>query len=135
MPAFVDKTNKVYDRITVLALHPSEKGEPKKWLCVCECGTFFSVLSNNLGRGHTRSCGCYKIDLVKSRAKHNMSESPEYRTWAKIKNRCYSVDDPRYVNYGARGIDMQESWKDEFINFSMIWDLDLLPTIVLKDWM
>ena len=34
----------------------------KKWLCMCDCGKETSVLSSNLTRNHTTSCGCKRAN-------------------------------------------------------------------------
>ena len=35
------------------------------WACVCDCGNTSNVASENLRGFHTRSCGCYKIEMTK----------------------------------------------------------------------
>lgn len=35
------------------------------WSCVCDCGARKIVSSNMLLRGHVKSCGCYKRDLLR----------------------------------------------------------------------
>jgi hypothetical protein len=39
-----------------------------------------------------------------------MSYSPEYRTWAGMKARCYSPGNAAYYKYGARGITVCDRW-------------------------
>jgi len=50
---------------------------------------------------------------------HGMSNTPEYRTWCGIKNRCYNNKVKSYPYYGGRGITVCKRWltKDGFINF------------------
>lgn len=38
--------------------------------------------------------------------KHGMSRSPFYRKWEAAKKRCNNPNDPRYADYGGRGIKM-----------------------------
>ena len=40
-----------------------------QWNCVCDCGTRRVVSGNNLIRGRSKSCGCYKDDAAKIRGK------------------------------------------------------------------
>lgn len=35
-----------------------------QWLCRCDCGTECLVLSQNLRRGSTRSCGCLRRETA-----------------------------------------------------------------------
>nr|DAK63744.1 MAG TPA: homing endonuclease [Bacteriophage sp.] len=41
-------------------LTPIKKLENGKWLCRCDCGKEITAFTNNLTRGHTTSCGCYR---------------------------------------------------------------------------
>jgi len=41
-----------------------------QWVCECDCGTVAIVLSTNLKSGASKSCGCYRDDLLKAR-RHN----------------------------------------------------------------
>jgi hypothetical protein len=40
-----------------------------------------------------------------------------YKIWANIKQRCTNVDNPRYKDYGGRGITMCERWLNSFEEF------------------
>ena len=40
-----------------------------------------------------------------------------YTTYARIKQRCYDINDPAYPYYGARGITVCQRWLDDFWNF------------------
>ncbi len=42
---------------------------------------------------------------------------PEYYTWSLMKQRCYNPKDPRYMDYGGRGIVVCERWKNSFTDF------------------
>lgn len=47
----------------------------------------------------------------------SMSHMPEYHRWAQMKQRCYNRKDPRYMDYGGRGITVCERWKASFLAF------------------
>lgn len=49
--------------------------------------------------------------------KHGMIGTPEYKTWARMKNRCFNVGGPDYPNYGGRGITVCEEWRSDFMAF------------------
>ena len=48
---------------------------------------------------------------------HNASNTPEYRTWAGMKNRCLNPNNPRYKSYGGRGISVCSEWIESFSAF------------------
>jgi len=41
----------------------------KKWLCICDCGTKKMISSSNFK--HTKSCGCYKLEVDTNRLLDN----------------------------------------------------------------
>lgn len=41
------------------------------WKCLCECGNYIITTSSRLKNGHTKSCGCYAIELSKQRMIEN----------------------------------------------------------------
>ncbi len=63
-----DKTGLKYGRLKVLALVKSSVNKKGlKWKCLCDCGTKKVVYGENLSRGKTLSCGCYKSEQRKKR--------------------------------------------------------------------
>lgn len=59
---------KVFERLTVIerAERPQGvKGGDAYWLCECECGKKVVVMGKSLKSGKTKSCGCYKRDLIR----------------------------------------------------------------------
>lgn len=41
----------------------------------------------------------------------------EFRAWWDMKHRCFNSDNPRWMDYGGRGITVCDRWKDSFRNF------------------
>jgi len=41
----------------------------------------------------------------------------EFIIWMGIKRRCYNPNEKSYPNYGGRGIEMCEEWKNDFLCF------------------
>lgn len=79
------------------------------WRCLCKCGRETVVCSNDLRKGHTKSCGCY--DLARKRT-HGCKGHPAMPTWYGMMHRCYNPDDKDYKRYGARGIIVCDAWHD-----------------------
>lgn len=80
------------------------------WLFKCDCGKTIKALSNNVTRGHTKSCGCQKI-------KHGFYKNRLYTTWLSMKERCYNEKDMHFKNYGGRGIKICDEWRFCFDGF------------------
>ena len=65
----IDLKGKRFGRWKVLSLSDKKsKHGDIYWKCECECGTIREVLSVNLRRGKTTSCGCYREELDKKRS-------------------------------------------------------------------
>lgn len=48
---------------------------------------------------------------------HGNRDTPEYRSWAHIKDRCLNPNNKRYKHYGGRGITVCDRWINSFSNF------------------
>ena len=110
----IDLTGKRFGKLTVIERTQNDLSYGSKWLCRCDCGNTVVVLSNNLRRGNTRSCGCLKLDL---QTKHGKWGSKVYKAWDNMRERCVSSA-PRYEKYyGARGISVCDEWMESFDAF------------------
>lgn len=101
--------------------------------CVCECGIKRTVLFTQLKEGHSKSCGCWKVEhvdaaLAANGIAHGMSyKHPLYTRWMRIRRRCYSPQAHNYKYYGGRGIGMCAEWRDDFPAFAAWIDANLGP--------
>lgn len=117
-PRFQDLTNKVFNRYTVVRYSGINSNGHSSWFCVCQCGNFSTVSGPSLKNGHSKSCGCLKIELFRQRlTKHGMRHIPEYKNWQMMKRRCNNSSDKRYERYGGRGIKVCDRWQSSFANF------------------
>lgn len=103
-------TGQIFGRLTVIEFAYS-LSNTQLWKCLCECGEIRFIPTANLRSGHTRSCGCLKID-----GKHGSCAAPEYHIWVGIRTRCLTASNKAYKHYGGRGIKICERW-GEFNNF------------------
>lgn len=104
------------------------------WVCICECGEGKEITTDSLVRGLSNSCGCGVIAAVKARStthgetvggRKNPRRTKEYGAWCKAKGRCYCATDPKYSQYGARGIAMADEWRNNFALF--LFDMGRCP--------
>lgn len=114
-----DLTGLKEGRLTVISLvdncEDRIEGKPIRWswLCKCECGKESKMFANNIGRGHSYSCGCLgRENATKSVTKHGLGKTPEYYTWFGMMSRCYDPNHIKRKNYLDRGITVCDRWKD-----------------------
>lgn len=76
MSKFIDETNNIYDRLTVLEVIPKKEGEKGayKWRCKCSCGTIVEVSGTSLRNGSTKSCGCLRNERMRDKKRLIMEE-------------------------------------------------------------
>jgi hypothetical protein len=90
-----------------------------RWLCRCDCGAELAVKVDALRSGNTKSCGCAKIDgLIARTLKHGNAragaKTSEYTIWKTMKDRCFRPANPRFKDWGGRGITVCARWRDSF---------------------
>lgn len=112
----IDLTGQRFGRLVVLKRDGNRY--PTKWVCKCDCGNECSVFSENLVRGHTTSCGCFREEIRgKAKLIHGYSKTRIYGVWNKIKGRCLNPNNPSYERYGARGISICDEWLNDALSF------------------
>lgn len=125
----MDISGHTYGRWTVLTVS-FRKNKHEHWLCRCSCGTERYVTTNSLRRGNSKSCGCYNLEVARSRAIHGATRNnrftPEYQSWQDMKKRCGNPNNRYYHNYGGRGIKVCERWTLSFTHF--LQDMGLRPS-------
>lgn len=97
-----------------------------KSYCVCECGEEKVVKNKNLVKGLSMSCGCLANELAVERStthghshhsqKRGGKQSPTYRSWRGMIDRCVYPSNASYKRYGGRGIKVCDRWR-KFENF------------------
>ena len=56
-------------------------------------------------------------------SKHGYSRTKIYRTYQRMKNRCYNPNFPHYEIYGGRGIKVCDEWLNDSLAFIM-WSFE-----------
>jgi len=95
----------------VVAGPAPKKTKELRWLCLCDCGEYTEVDSYALRNSLIKSCGC-----MQHIGTHGMSNTPEYKIWAGMLQRCNNPFKTEYKYYGGRGIEVCKEWHD-FENF------------------
>lgn len=87
------------------------------WECVCDCGGTITTSIGRLNFGKTKSCGCLKKD--NRYIKHGLSncKNKAYKSWCKIRERCFNPNCSDYKDYGAAGITLSENFIRDFMVF------------------
>lgn len=109
-----------FGRLTVIERVASTKAQAQ-WRCVCDCGKETVVRSQDLRNGHTKSCGCYGLEVSVSHtpsfSTHKESRSRLYRVWIGMKGRCNNCKNKAYSYYGGRGIKVCQDWNESYALF------------------
>lgn len=88
------------------------------WKCRCSCGTVRDVQQNGLTTGNSSSCGCGNREASRSaHTKHGQAGTPTYAIWSAMKARCENERNPRFADYGGRGITVCSDWSASFEAF------------------
>ncbi len=77
----------------------------------CDCGKKAELNVKYVNSLHTKSCGCLHGE------KHGKSDTPLYKRWRGMKERCFNKNFKQYKDYGGRGITMCDEWKNSFLAF------------------
>lgn len=110
----LDLLGRQFGRLSVTRAAPNAPEGPTAWVCNCICGNVKTVRTNHLVRGAVISCGCYHKERHTT---HGRYTTPEYQAWVNIKGRCLNPKSPKYADYGGRGIQMCDRWRDDFAAF------------------
>lgn len=118
MPKRLNLIGQKFGRLTVISLHSIQDRHRVRWLCQCECGNKSIVITDNLRKGHTQSCGCLQIErIIKANTTHGLAKTKFYHIWKNMKARCYNQLNNRFYRYGGRGIKVCDRWLESFENF------------------
>lgn len=88
------------------------------YLCRCVCGET-KVMTRHRLLDTTGFISCRRCSMKQTKhgdtSKNN--KSPLYAAWDNMKRRCLNKQHPCYKHYGGRGINVCESWKNDFSAF------------------
>lgn len=109
--------NKRFGRLLVTAFSHSHKCR-KYWRCICDCGNELVTLGKSLRQGKTRSCGCLQREkAAQMKLVHGGTGTKLYGVWHEMIRRCHYQNHPNYKQYGGRGIQVCQRWRESFAAF------------------
>lgn len=121
MSAFIDLTGQRFGLLTAINRMGRDNNNSVVWLCKCDCGKEVTVRSYSLRSGNTKSCGCLMLSsssrLGKKSKIHGESHARLYAVWRGMKRRCYCPRHKYFKDYGGRGIQVCEEWRDNYQAF------------------
>lgn len=134
MPNLINRIGQRHGRLTVVSRSMHQYPRRVNWNCACDCGNTAVVRGDHMERQNHMSCGCYQREIVTQvgelMARHGHKRknycSPEYKAWSGMKSRCEDSENPKYANWGGRGISVCERWKSSFENF--LTDMGFRPS-------
>ena len=113
-----DLTGHLFERWRVVSRATNNKHNQSMWHCVCECGRLGVVAGLALRSGASKSCGCLSVEVATKRVfKHGMYGTPPYKAWQQAKDRATNPKNPRWDDYGGRGIKFCDEWDSSFETF------------------
>lgn len=124
MPSILKITpGQKFGRLTVVGRANVPGAKNVMWECRCDCGNTTNGAAANLGKTKN-SCGCIAKEYQTTalvgntyQRTHNMSQSAEYSIWNSMRRRCYETSNPRYPDWGGRGITVCDKWRESFEAF------------------
>lgn len=110
-----------FSRLTIIGLQDGGSGVVAR----CDCGNEITRPAPYITHGNTRSCGCYRDDVLATihethgyTSKTRKGGRPkEYSVWVAMVQRCHNPDNKGYPSYGGRGIRVCQRWRDSFEAF------------------
>ena len=111
-------TGKRLGKLVVIKTAGKTKNGAYLWQCKCDCGNEIIANVGNLKNGHTKSCGCLRVDRCKTNfTKHGLEHTRLYGIWSDMRLRCYDEKNIAYHRYGGRGITICDEWKNDIKAF------------------
>lgn len=112
--SYDDLVGQRFGMLTVLGIarHGTQR-QSTLMLCRCDCGKETTPQPHALKRGVSTSCGCGRLaKITKHGQAYGKTGSKTYTAWSQMKQRCDNPKNRFYPDYGGRGINYCNEWKD-----------------------
>ena len=87
----------------------------RKWLMECECGRQTEVWTSSYKCRPSKHCPSCAMSI--NNTKHGKRDTKLYNVYYGMLGRCYNAKQKDYKHYGARGIQVCDQWKEDFMSF------------------
>lgn len=109
---FKDLTGNVFGRWIVVEEGSRGARNQVRWKCRCACGREAVVATTSLTSGNSKSCGCMSAEMASTRnSTHHKRNTPEFKAWSEMRQRCENRNNGAFRNYGGRGITVCDRWQ------------------------
>lgn len=109
----IDLSGKRFNSLLVIERAKNTSKWGVLWLCRCDCGSIVELRGDHLKQGQKTCQGCAK----KARITHGLTRTSEYVSWNAMIDRCENPNNPKYKDYGGRGIKICKRWRGSFVLF------------------
>ena len=107
-----------FGRLVVKERVENDASNHIRYKVICDCGTEKIVRKDSLLDMSIQSCGCLQKEKVKEACTtHGYSHERLYSVWDGMKQRCLNPNHVAYSNYGGRGIQVCDEWKNDYVKF------------------
>ena len=118
---FLDIEGRRFNKLLVIGYAGTDKNFNAMWFCQCDCGKIVKKQGSSI-RYESFSCGCVTKEGILFE-RQGMSDTVEYSTYRRAKNRCRHKNNASYERYGKRGIKFLFTSFEEFFE-----DVGLRPS-------
>lgn len=117
----LDITGEVYGQLTAISNTGKQNANGCYiWTFKCSCGNFLEREIGNL-RSRRYSAKCEDCNSKATSERTSTHRTPKndkvYKSWCKIKERCFNQNDKSYKDYGGKGVTMYPAWVDDFVAY------------------
>jgi len=119
-----------------IGMKPTKKNPNgrKYHVALYECPLCFNHFETRVYRVNSgKSNSCQSCSTRKTSTTHGKSTHPLHSVWKNEKQRCNNPNNPRYCDYGGRGIIFDEKFNDFIVWFDYVLSLDnaMTPTYTI----